>query len=148
MENFLDSVVSLKGAAFVPGQETSEVDATFDATLAAMCGLAPWCRILVWLSPDAFRISLSRELLELLGFCWERQVMRAITWVSAKGKEKVAEDNAIGSSKAFLLLSVPQVKLVSSKFLFFAPAALARALPLVELGSLAVSSHSSCSFAQ
>ena len=61
------SVVFFKGAVLVPGLEAGEEDATYDATLAAMCGLAPWCRTLVWLAPVAVRISSRHDLMELQG---------------------------------------------------------------------------------
>ena len=53
---FLFSLVFSKGAVLVLGLETGEEDAMFDATLAAMCGLAPWCRALGWLAPNGFQI--------------------------------------------------------------------------------------------
>ena len=46
------SLSFLNGAVLVPGLEACEENETFDATLAAMCGLAPWCRTLVWLAPQ------------------------------------------------------------------------------------------------
>ena len=53
---FLFSLVFSKGAVLVPGFEAGEEDAMFDATLAAMCGLAPWCRALGWLAPNGFQV--------------------------------------------------------------------------------------------
>ena len=53
---FLFSLVFSKGAVLVPGLEAGEEDAMFDATLAAMCGLAPWCRALGWLAPNGFQV--------------------------------------------------------------------------------------------
>ena len=53
---FLFSLVFSMGAVLVPGLEAGEEDAMFDATLAAMCGLAPWCRALVWLAPNGFQV--------------------------------------------------------------------------------------------
>ena len=64
---FKGCVVSLKCAVFVSGQETSEIDATFDATLAAICGFAPLCRALGWLAPDCLSSGFLRAATETAG---------------------------------------------------------------------------------
>ena len=101
------SLVFLKGAVLVPGLEAGEEDATFDATLAAMCGLAPWCRTLVWLAPNGFQDFFAPRLAGNAGFLVGKKCYQVGFYEGQRkgcGRHKV-----IGSSKALLLLSVPQV---------------------------------------
>ena len=101
------SLVFLKGAVLVPGLEAGEEDATFDATLAAMCGLAPWCRTLVWLAPNFFQDFFAPRLAGNAGFLVGKKCYQVGFYEGQRkgcGRHKVT-----GSSKALLLLSVPQV---------------------------------------
>ena len=86
------SVVSLKGAAFVLGQETSEVDATFEATFAALCGLAPWCRTLVWLAPRCFHNFFEPRIAGIACFFVGKESYACYQVGSSQRQRKVAED--------------------------------------------------------
>ena len=101
------SFVFLKGAFLMPRLEDGEGDATYDAMLAAMSGLAPWCRTLVWLAPSCFQDFFAPRLAGNAGFLVGKKYYQVGFY---EGQRKgCGSYNVTGSSKALLLLSLPQV---------------------------------------
>ena len=105
--SFVVSLVFLKGAFLVPGLEDGEEDAAFDVMLAAMCGFAPWCRTLVWLALSCFQDFFAPRLAGTAEYSVGKKCYQVGFYEGQRkgcGRHKVTD-----SSKAFLLLSFPQV---------------------------------------
>ena len=98
----------MKGAVLVPGLEDVEEDATYDAMLAAMCGLAPWCRTLVWLVPSCFQDFFAPRFAGTAEFLVGKKCYQVGFCEEGCGRHKVTD-----SSKGFLLLSIPKVMLAA-----------------------------------